>query len=482
MPLSRLREIGAYGFALLSVAVASAVRFALDPIVHQKGPFLIFAFAVIAAALYGGLKGGLTATLVSAVVGDYLFIDPRHTFFLYDAFGDSAMLVTFVALGTAVSIIVERLNAARALLFAHQEDLRLANERFAMATDVANEAIWEWNVETRSASWSDLYSKRFGRSPADSRMEWWIEHIHPEDRERVRGSFVAALEGDAVSWLCEYRMLCVDGTWADIYDRARIARNEGRPIRMIGAMLDVTETKRAREDLERRTEELARSNADLQRFAFVVSHDLQAPLRAIGEHSRHLADTNLNDEAARILTSILDGVERMRAIIHDLLEFAQVSKAPSWPGTRIDSNVILQLALQHLEPRIHETGAQITADPLPFVTMSETRLLRVLQNLIGNGLRYCERTPSIHISAHPDDQMEDMCVFSVTDNGIGIAPEYHDRIFGLFERLHSRDRFPGTGLGLAIVKRIVESSGGRIWIESQVGKGSTFWFTLPSAD
>ena len=116
------------------------------------------------------------------------------------------------------------------------------------------------------------------------------------------------------------------------------------------------------------------------------------------------------------------------------------------------------------------------------MTMSETRLLRVLQNLIGNGMQYCERTPHIHISARPDDDLDDMWVFSVKDNGIGIAPEYHERIFGHFERLHSRDRYPGTGLGLAIVKRIVESSGGRIWIESQIGAGSTFWFTLPSAD
>ena len=153
-----------------------------------------------------------------------------------------------------MSIIVERLNAARALLLAHEQDLRLANDRFRMATDAANEAIWEWNAEARTASWSDFYSKRFGRTSADFRLEWWVEHIHPEDRERVRDSFLPRWREMPFPGSANIVMLCADGTWADIYDRARIARaDEGRPIRMIGAMLNVTETKRAREDLERRT-------------------------------------------------------------------------------------------------------------------------------------------------------------------------------------------------------------------------------------
>ena len=332
----------------------------------------------------------------------------------------------------------------------------------------AKEAIWEWNVEKQTASWSDLYSERYGRQPEDTSGEWWFEHIHPEDRERVRSSFFGALDGNATSWVCEYRMLCVDGSWAAIYDRGSIARDtDGRPLRVIGAMLDVTEIKRTQQELEQRTEELVRSNEQLQRFAFVVSHDLQAPLRMIEDFSQRLEREKLDEDADRLARGVLDAVGRMRAIIQDLLEFAQISVQPAPPTTRTDSNFILCLALQHLQGSIQQTQAQITSEHLPIVMVNDTRLLRVFQNLIGNAVKYCEQTPHIHISARRDG---DMWVFSVKDNGIGIAPDHHERIFGLFERLHGRDQYSGTGIGLASVKRIIESQGGRIWVESDVEK------------
>jgi chemotaxis family two-component system sensor kinase Cph1 len=137
------------------------------------------------------------------------------------------------------------------------------------------------------------------------------------------------------------------------------------------------------------------------------------------------------------------------------------------------------LALQHLQFKIRETGAQITVDPLPVVMVNDSRLLRVFQNLISNALKYCERTPEIHISAHCAD---DMCVFAIKDNGIGIAQEDCGHIFGIFERLHGKDRYPGTGIGLALVKRIIDSHGGRLWVESEAGSGSTFYFTLRAAE
>lgn len=483
----------AYGVAVLAVAGASVARFAVDPITHDKGPFLFFAFAVVVAALYGGLRAGITATIVSLAVGDYLFVVPRHTFFFWDAFGDSTMMMLFAALGVALSIIIERMNRANsrarqshedlakanALLNAHQEDLELANERFRMATVAAKEAIWEWNVEKQTESWSDLYSERYGRQPEDTSGEWWFQHIHPDDREGVQSSFFGAVDGNATSWVCEYRMLCVDGSWAAIYDRGSIARDtDGRPLRVIGAMLDVTEIKRTQQELEQRTEELVRSNEQLQRFAFVVSHDLQAPLRMIEAFSQRLEREKLDEDADRLARGVLDAVVRMRAIIQDLLEFGQISVQPAPPTMRTDSNFILCLALQHLQDSIQQTQAQITSEHLPIVMVNDTRLLRVFQNLIGNAVKYCEQTPHIHISARRDG---DMCVFSVKDNGIGIAPEHHERIFGLFERLHGRDQYTGTGIGLASVKRIIESQGGRIWVESDVGKGSTFYFTLEAA-
>ncbi len=493
---SRAGAAKAYGISVLTVAAAALARFAVDPIAHEKGPFLFFSFAVVIAALYGGFRAGLTATLLGLIAGDYLFVEPRYTLFIHDAFGDSTMLVLFAALGVALSVIIERLNRAKervrrasealteanAVLEAHRRDLELANERFAMATEAAEEAIWALNIETQTATWTDVYARSFGRRPADASPEWWLDHIHPEDRERVQAGFESALNGGAASWTCEYRMLRADGAWANVYDRGLIARAaDGKPLRAVGAILDVTETRRAQAELQRRTEELARSNEDLQRFALVVSHDLQTPLRMIEAYSQRLAAAKLNEEPDALVHHILDGARKMRTILHDLLEFARTSQPA--PDMRTDCSAILDLTLRHLQPRIQETAAIITADPLPSVMVNDTRLLQIFQNLIGNALNYCERTPRIHISAHRVSAHRDggMCVLSVKDNGIGIAPENHERIFGLFQRLHSRDRYSGTGIGLASVKRIVESHGGRIWVESGIGQGSTFYFSLPAA-
>lgn len=369
---------------------------------------------------------------------------------------------------------------ANTLLHARQRELELANERFRMAAETAEEAIWELDLQNQTAFWSDLYTKSFGRRPAESSIEWWFDHIHQDDRDRVRAGFSSALLGSAVSWACEYRMLRADGLWAHIYDRAAINRNaEGKALRVIGAMLDVTEIKRVNEELERRTQELARSNDDLQRFAFGVSHDLQAPLRMIGDYGQNLAKANMDEESRRLVRCMIDSVARMRTIIQDMLEFARISSQPAAPGFRTDSNTILDLALQHLGPKLRETGAEVTADRLPIVMANDTGLLRVFQNVIGNALKYCERQPQIHISATRD---ADMCLFSIKDNGIGIAPEYHKRIFGLFERLHGRDRYSGTGIGLAIVKRIIESQNGQVWLKSALGNGSTIYFSLRAAD
>jgi signal transduction histidine kinase len=198
----------------------------------------------------------------------------------------------------------------------------------------------------------------------------------------------------------------------------------------------------------------------------------------IGEYCRRLIQAEPPENRQTYVQAIQDGVGRMRALIQDMLEFAQVSTQPPAPEARTDSGVILQFALQHLQSRIDETGARITIDPLPMVMVNDSRLLRVFQNLIGNALKYCERTPDIRISAvlHGD-----MWTFSIADNGIGIATEDCDRIFGAFERLHGRERYQGTGLGLALVKRIIDSYGGRIWLESELGAGSTFHFSLPAA-
>jgi PAS domain S-box-containing protein len=220
---------------------------------------------------------------------------------------------------------------------------------------------------------------------------------------------------------------------------------------------------------------LERSNHDLSQFAYVVSHDLQAPLRSIAVYTELLTQRiPAGPEAEAYSGFIRQGVTQMQTLIRDLLRFAQFSdvKRSSAP---VDMEKILAQAIDNHHVTIEETGAVVTHDPLPAVQGEETPLLQLMQNLIGNALKYrSARPPRIHISGSAQGPQ---WRFSVSDNGIGIKPEYRTQIFEPFKRLHGEDK-PGTGVGLAICKRIVEAMGGRIWVESEVGKGSTFYFTL----
>jgi signal transduction histidine kinase len=229
-------------------------------------------------------------------------------------------------------------------------------------------------------------------------------------------------------------------------------------------------------------ERLRESNEDLQRFAYAASHDLQEPLRMVASYSRLLVRSNagrLDADSEEFAHYIEQGVRRMQVLITDLLEFSRVSNEPA-QAELVDSHEVLTWVLDSLKTAIEESGARITVDAqLPPVRMNRSRLSQLFQNLIGNAIKYRgEQPPVIHIGAQGD---ETHVRFSVRDNGMGIDPAYHDRIFGLFQRLHGAQEYPGTGIGLAVAKRIVERHGGRIWVDSRAGSGSTFYFTVPAA-
>jgi PAS domain S-box-containing protein len=262
--------------------------------------------------------------------------------------------------------------------------------------------------------------------------------------------------------------------------RTPIKDAHARTVGVQAVWLDVTELQRAQDRLERYTRNLERSNVDLQQFAYVASHDLQEPLRAISSYCQLLEKrfaSQLDEQAQRWLQFVISGAKRMQTLVHDLLTYSRVdNKTETWITT--ESRIACQLAIENLEPVIAEAGAQITVDALPIVWADDTQLQMVFQNLIGNALKFRgERPLQIEISAQPGNGE---WIFSVRDNGIGIKPEFHERVFEIFKRLNVSDRYPGTGIGLAICKRIVERYGGRIWVNSEFGVGSTFFFSLPS--
>jgi len=242
---------------------------------------------------------------------------------------------------------------------------------------------------------------------------------------------------------------------------------------------EVAERKRTEEELEQTLAALKQSNTELQNFAYVSSHDLQEPLRMVSSFTQLLAKRyrgKLDKDADEFISYAVEGANRMQRLINDLLEYSRVTTRGR-PFVPTDTGVIFEQAMANLRLAIEESGAAVTCDPLPPVMADDMQLVQLFQNLVGNAVKFSGREPPrVHVSARQEGEG---WVFSVRDNGIGIEPQYFDRVFVIFQRLHSREDYPGTGAGLAVCKNIVERHGGRIWVESESGKGSTFYFTIP---
>jgi len=257
----------------------------------------------------------------------------------------------------------------------------------------------------------------------------------------------------------------VQVTAAPIFDEA------GEVTQVVEVCQDVTDLKRMEEDLRR-------SNAELQEFAYVASHDLQEPLRMVSSYVQLLARRYrdaLDDDARTFIDFAVDGARRMQVLINDLLQYSRVGTRGK-PFEPTDCEALLEEVLANLEVAIRERDAVVTHDPLPTVMADRGQLARVFQNLIGNALKYNKGRPQVHVSAEREGRF---WRFAVCDNGIGIPPEAQEKIFAVFHRLHGRSEYDGTGMGLAIAKKIVERHGGRLWVESAPGAGSTFYFTIP---
>ena len=242
---------------------------------------------------------------------------------------------------------------------------------------------------------------------------------------------------------------------------------------------DITERKRIEEELGRQTQELHRSNKELEQFAYVASHDLREPIRKVSSFTQLLAQRyqgRLDASADKFIGYIVDGASRMEKLIDDLLTYSRVGRRDILME-ETDLSTIMSRVVIDLEKAIKETHAQVTFDPLPTVMANPTQMGQLLQNLVANAIKFHGAAPpQVHLSAQPQGNEWRL---TVRDNGIGIEPQYAERIFVMFQRLHSRQEYPGTGIGLAVCKKIVERHGGRIWVESELGKGAAFHFTLP---
>ena len=242
---------------------------------------------------------------------------------------------------------------------------------------------------------------------------------------------------------------------------------------------DITSRKKAESELRAAHDELTRSNAELEQFAYVASHDLQEPLRMVSSYTQLLGKRygeRLEGDAKEFMAFVIEGAGRMRQLIDDLLAYSRVgTRGKGFRQVKLES--VIERASVNLRAALEESGAELTHDPLPVVQADESQLVQLFQNLIGNAVKFHgAAVPKIHVSAVEKEQEWEV---AVTDNGIGVEPQYFERIFMVFQRLHDRGQYPGTGIGLAICKKVVERHGGRLWVESEPGKGSSFHFTLP---
>lgn len=245
-------------------------------------------------------------------------------------------------------------------------------------------------------------------------------------------------------------------------------------------MTDITARKESEVALARQAHELERSNDDLKQFAYAASHDLREPIRIVTSYTQLFEKKykdHLDERARGMIQHTVDAAQRLETLLDDLLAYAQTAEEPGEAVSPVDANMVLAKTLTVFETAIAESGGQVQSDPLPKLRVHEVHLQQVFQNLIGNSLKYRgEAPPRIHLSAEPG---RGMWTLTLADNGIGIDPQYHTQIFGLFKRLNVGRKYAGSGIGLAICNKIVERYGGRIWVESEAGRGSKFYFTMP---
>ena len=242
---------------------------------------------------------------------------------------------------------------------------------------------------------------------------------------------------------------------------------------------ELTKRKKVEQQQKATLKNLKRSNSELEQFAYVVSHDLQEPLRMVASFTQLLQSRyqdKLDDEANEFINFAVDGASRMQGLINDLLTFSRIgTKGISFSPT--DMNIVLEEVLANIRQSTIEANAEITNDPLPVIIADGLQMAQILQNLISNAIKFRGKSPiQIHVSG---ESKPDKWVFFVRDNGIGIEPKYYKHIFIVFQRLHKREEYEGTGIGLAVCKKIIQRHGGKIWVESELGKGSTFYFTIP---
>ncbi|HEX2977056.1 MAG TPA: ATP-binding protein, partial [Bacteroidales bacterium] len=358
-------------------------------------------------------------------------------------------------------------------------DLKKTRRRLENALKTGNIGTWEFNSRSGEISWDKRTQEIFKTQNLKVSIENVDKKIHEDDFPHVKqvfsNLFTTGENGDAI-----FRTRPVSGKCNYVLAKAIVHKDrKGRSTGMSGVVFDVTDMKEGAErTLIELNEALLKSNSDLQQFAYVASHDLQEPLRMVSSFTQLLQQKyhdRLDEDANEYIHYAVEGSKRMYELINSLLAYSRV-QSRARESTLVNMNSIVEKVIANLNLIITEKDALIEYGHLPTIFADSNQMIQLMQNLIENGLKFSNGKPHITIACQ---KKKNHYIFSVKDKGIGIEPQYFERIFRIFQKLHSGEQYPGTGIGLAICKRIIDRHGGRIWVNSEPGSGSEFFFSIP---
>jgi PAS domain S-box-containing protein len=474
-------------FALLAPFVAFAFNALLWPW-FGSGAWSLFYPAIFLSSWLGGLYIGLAGTFMSLFLCWLLAVSNTYVN-TGDIAGHYLAMGVFTSMGVLFSVFHSLLTSTNKRLNRRETELTEAQR-------IASVGSWEFDFRTNCLSWSDEAYRILGLPPGAILPTWetFMQTVHPDDRAFVQRAADSVMRGGA-PYNIDHRIVRTNGEERIVHSVAEMRfDSDGNPLEMIGTVHDITALKQADRDLratfeklaasektlKKQTEELRRSNADLEQFAYVTSHDLREPLRMVTNYAELLDKRykgKLDASADKYIGYMVEGAMRMQNLVADLLNYSRIGRAEESVKVT-DMNTLLEDVLKNIDASVKAANAEIVSDHLPTVRADPLLIRQVFQNLLSNAIKFRrpDVAPKVHLSAH---QENNEWVFSVKDNGVGIDPQYAEKIFVIFQRLHSRSEFPGTGIGLAICKKIVERQGGKIWVESRPNNGSIFSFTLP---
>ena len=414
----------------------------------------------------------------------------RFRLTLVKPLGNFTLLERPLRAATLVSAVESALRARRRQYeicdFLRERDVLLAQAReseriYRGIGESIDFGIWICSPDGRAFYVSESFQQLVGLTQEECAGFGWAKALHPEEREQTLSDWKRCA-ASGTFWDRVHRFRGREGNWHHVLARGVPIRGErGEILCWAGINLDVQREKEVERALQDSNRALRRSNADLEQFAYAASHDLQEPLRNVAIFTQLLSDhfaNNLDAQGGEFLSMIVNSAQRMQLLIKDLLAYTRATNRDEQVEEPVDAQPVLDSLLFDLRHLIRDHQAVITCDPLPAVRVHKVHLQQLFQNLLSNAMKYrAETPPRVHIRANP---CAAHWLFSVKDNGIGIDPKYAEQIFGVFKRLHSSDQYPGTGIGLAICQKIVERYGGRIWVQSELGKGAEFLMTLPA--